>query len=257
MLPDGQYILTYSLTGVNESEQSVTIEFSSGNSSFSIPADILLNIGTTTLSIVNLTGVNANCSAVLIKIFPVNFEVLDSITPSLIDEGNVFCIQDEPTIADLTNNIVGSNPITWYDAPTNGTPYSETTPLINNTTYYASALSANNCESSTRLEVTVVLEDCFEEIVIPDGFSPNGDGINDDFDIVNLRDLYPLFTLEIYNRYGNLLYKGNTNTPNWDGVSNKGITLGNSVVPTGVYFYILNFNDGNRNPIQGRVYLSR
>ena len=95
------------------------------------------------------------------------------------------------------------------------------------------------------------------ELIIPDGFSPNGDTVNDDFNIINLRELYPNFKLQIYNRYGNVLYEGDINTPNWDGTSNKGRELGNSTLPVGVYFFILEFNDTIKDPLQGRVYLSR
>ena len=84
------------------------------------------------------------------------------------------------------------------------------------------------------------------------------DGINDTFEIVNLPIVYPNFKLEIYNRYGNLLYVGNKNTPNWDGTTTeKSLRMGGNLLPTGVYFYILYFNDGIRKDIQGRVYLSR
>ena len=94
--------------------------------------------------------------------------------------------------------------------------------------------------------------------MIPDGFSPNDDGINDFFVIRNLPELYPNYKIEIYNRYGNILYKGDRNTQNWDGTSSQGgVKIGGNVVPTGVYFFILEFNDGTRNPIQGRLYLSR
>ena len=95
-------------------------------------------------------------------------------------------------------------------------------------------------------------------ILIPDRFSPNGYTVNDEFVIKDIEIGYPAFTLEIYNRYGNILYKGNINTPNWDGTTTEGgMKLGNNVVPVGVYFYILNFNDGEREAKQGRLYLSR
>ena len=108
-----------------------------------------------------------------------------------------------------------------------------------------------------RLPVTVDLNQC-DAIEIPDGFSPNDDGNNDFFVIKNIRDRYPNFTIEIYNRYGNILYKGNRNIQDWDGTTTaNGITIGNSVLPVGVYFYILEFNDGVRKSKQGRLYLSR
>jgi gliding motility-associated-like protein len=104
------------------------------------------------------------------------------------------------------------------------------------------------------LPVTVTLEVC--EIIIPEAFSPNGDDINDEFVIENIASEYPSFRLEIYNRWGEPVYKGGASTPEWDGTSTEG-SFGSGVLPAGVYFYILYFNDGQTAPTQGRVYLSR
>jgi gliding motility-associated-like protein len=152
---------------------------------------------------------------------------------------------------------VGGQTVIWYSAATGGTALPSTDLLVNGTTYYAAAVAASGCESATRLQVIANIKNC-QEIKIPDGFSPNNDTINDTFVIGNLAELYPLFTLEIYNRYGNKVYQGNINTPNWDGTSSEGgLKLGDSLLPTGVYFFIINFNDGTREPLQDRVYLSR
>ena len=78
------------------------------------------------------------------------------------------------------------------------------------------------------------------------------------FEIPKLAILFPNFKLEIYNRYGSLIYTGNRNKENWGGTTTEGsLNLGDKLLPTGVYFYILNFNDGTKKPIQGRVYLNR
>jgi len=112
--------------------------------------------------------------------------------------------------------------------------------------------------TSKSASVTLTINNCpITDIVIPDGFSPNGDGVNDEFVIENLVTLYPNFSLEIFNRYGSVLYEGNINTPNWNGKSTEKLTIGDGLLPTGVYFYIVNFNDGTKKPLQGRVYLSR
>ncbi|OYX81998.1 MAG: hypothetical protein B7Y83_16345, partial [Flavobacteriales bacterium 32-34-25] len=99
------------------------------------------------------------------------------------------------------------------------------------------------------------LETC--NIFIPDGFSPNGDGVNETFGVPKIEFVYPDFTLEIYNRYGNLMFKGNRDKPVWDG-RNSDYKIGiNGVAPNGVYFYILDLNKGNKKPTQGRLYLNR
>jgi gliding motility-associated-like protein len=112
-----------------------------------------------------------------------------------------------------------------------------------------------NTSSST---VIIISDDCMDDaLLIPDGFSPNGDGINDFFEIKDIRILFPNFRIEIYNRYGNILFKGNKDTPDWDGTSQQGLRIDGGKAPVGVYFFILEFNDGKKSPIQGRLYLSR
>jgi gliding motility-associated-like protein len=97
--------------------------------------------------------------------------------------------------------------------------------------------------------------------LIPDGFSPNGDGTNDLFVIPAVNNA-PNFEIEIYNRYGNVVYeysnKGSLTPKWWDAFSNGRWTLNkdSKKVPVGTYFYIINFNDGNREPVQGWVYVN-
>ncbi len=71
-------------------------------------------------------------------------------------------------------------------------------------------------------------------------FSPNGDGTNDRLKI-NCIDQYPNNSIEIYNRYGNLVFeaRGMTDGSTWDG------TRKNEAVPDGTYFYILDLGDGS------------
>ena len=73
----------------------------------------------------------------------------------------------------------------------------------------------------------------------------------------NVDIIYPNFEIEIYNRYGNIVYKGRANSPRFDGTSNQARTVVKGDLPVGVYFYIFNFNDGETKPEQGRLYLSR
>jgi gliding motility-associated-like protein len=127
--------------------------------------------------------------------------------------------------------------------------------LSDGTTYYASLISENGCESSERLAVTVTLEDC--ELLFPEAITPNGDGKNDTFVVEKIEREYPNFNITIFNRWGNAVYKGNASTPEWDGTSNQSGNLGDDVLPVGVYFYVVDFNDGSTKPRQGRVYLSR
>jgi len=185
----------------------------------------------------------------------------DVPAPVLNPEGQNFCGLNNPTIANLSNNTNVPSSIVWYDAPNNGNLLSSTTALIEQGRYYGFDFSTtNNCLSDDYLEVTVTLTNCDNtpnDFFIPDGFSPNGDGVNDYFVIPNIEFLYPNYTIEIFNRYGNGMYKGYNGKPGWDGLNYEREGIGSGMAPNGVYFYILNFNKDNKPPKQGRLYLNR
>ncbi len=104
------------------------------------------------------------------------------------------------------------------------------------------------------------------EIIVddfPNSFSPNGDGINETFEIPGLADKYPNFTMTIYNRYGNKVYDYKNNGKKdpiwWNGKSQGRLNIGNtsSTVPAATYWYVIDFKDGIRKPIQEWVYLNK
>ena len=255
-LADGTYTLDYQLSGANTATTTIQVTFTNGSTTFIIPAADLINTGDTTLTITQLLSGTTLCGVGGTSFTPIIFSVIQLGTPQLIANGERFCNTNNPTVSNLSDNITGDQSVIWYNASSGGTPYNDADLLVNGTTYYATFTTGNGCESPTRLEVKVDLSFC--DLLIPDGISPNGDGINDEFVIENLPVLYPNFKLEIYNRYGNLLYRGNRNTPNWAGsLTERGFNLGNNLLPAGVYFYIIDFNDGNRKAVQGSVYLSR
>ena len=252
-LTDGDYTIVYQLTGANISLNTIAITITGGNSSFIIPQNLLQNPGSTIITLSQLFFLDQACSADTLLIELIKIDITDAPTPQITDNGNEFCIDDNATITDLTNNIVDIDTIIWYDLAEGGNVYTGTEILQDGEVYYAAIQTEEGCESRIRLEVTVSLISCIGDLLIPDGFSPNGDAINDVFDILYLDDLYPNFKLSIYNRYGNILYEGDRNSPKWDGTWKNNNTL----LPVGVYFYILEFNNGVLDPRQGRVYLSR
>ena len=71
----------------------------------------------------------------------------------------------------------------------------------------------------------------------------NNDGDNDTFFIEGLRDIFVHFNLEIYNRWGNLVWQGNNQSEDWNGYSTEGPKIMGDKVTPGTYFYILNLND--------------
>ena len=256
-LADGTYTITYQLSGANSVTTTINVTFTGGVGSFTIPATDLVNAGDTTITINQLDSTITLCGVAGTSFTPFTFAVASLGTPALFPNGNLFCEANGPTIANLSSNINGTETVVWYNANSGGTAYNPTDLLVNGTTYFASFVAGSGCESPFRLPVTVDLTVC-DDLIIPDGFSPNNDGINDEFVIPNLPFLYPYFRLQIFNRYGSLVYVGRINSQNWNGTNTEGnLNLGNGVLPTGVYFYVLEFNDGTRKPVQGRLYLNR
>lgn len=86
------------------------------------------------------------------------------------------------------------------------------------------------------------------EVVIPNIFTPNGDGQNEFFKIDNI-DQYPDNTVQIFNRWGKEVY-------NEGGYNNASKKFEGKDLPDGVYFYIIDLKDG-RDGRAGTVTISR
>ena len=111
-------------------------------------------------------------------------------------------------------------------------------------TYQLTATSSEGCIAVATIYVTVL-----KAPVVPNTFTPNGDGYNDTWDIKYLNS-YPNCTVEIFNRYGQKLYYSVGYPVPWDG------TYNGSKLPVGVYYYIINPNNG-RKTIAGSLTLIR
>ncbi|WP_157766126.1 T9SS type B sorting domain-containing protein, partial [Aquimarina aggregata] len=87
-------------------------------------------------------------------------------------------------------------------------------------------------------------------------FSPNNDGTNDTFTIDCITQ-YPDNRLEIYNRWGNIVFEKDGYDNTWDGTSNgRAVIYVEDKLPVGTYYYILDLGDGTK-PKSGWIYLNR
>jgi gliding motility-associated-like protein len=88
--------------------------------------------------------------------------------------------------------------------------------------------------------------------------SSNNDGYNDTFFIEGLRNIFVNFELEIYNRWGRLIWKGTNQSEDWNGEITIGQTISSSLALKGTYFYILNLNDADYpKPFVGWLYFTK
>lgn len=102
------------------------------------------------------------------------------------------------------------------------------------TEYTLSVKSGNGCVVTDRVMVKVL-----DDITVPNAFSPNGDGINDLWNLENI-DSYPGATIEIFNRYGERVFSSQGYARSFDG------TFSGKVLPVGTYYYLIRPNNGRK-----------
>ncbi|WP_246859237.1 SdrD B-like domain-containing protein [Spirosoma sp. KCTC 42546] len=106
--------------------------------------------------------------------------------------------------------------------------------------------NGNPTDSNEREATALNLPPTYLAIFIPEGFSPNGDGINDLFVIRGTAGL--TVSLDVYNRWGHLVYANADYHNDWDGKPNSGIAVSSDSngLPDGTYYYVINLSDGRK-----------
>lgn len=110
--------------------------------------------------------------------------------------------------------------------------------------YRLTVTGEGGCSAEDEVFVKVLLQP-----VVPNAFSPNGDGINDTWNIRYL-DSYPGATVEVFDRYGRRVLQSTGYSQPWDG------RLNGQPLPIGTYYYIINPKNG-RPPMTGSVTIVR
>ena len=93
-------------------------------------------------------------------------------------------------------------------------------------------------------------------LTIYNEFSPNGDGVNEFF-VIDCIETFPNNKLEVYNRWGNIVYSQRAYRNDWDGTSNGRAVLSESnKLPVGTYYYVIDLGNGSE-PRVGWLYINR
>lgn len=116
--------------------------------------------------------------------------------------------------------------------------------------YTVTAYNNFGCAASD--EVEIIIDNCQEPtIFIPNAFTPNNDGMNDEFFVKG--DKIETITTTIFNRWGNELITLEGLNEKWDG------TYNDELVPSGTYFYLVEvkFEESRKEVLKGSVTLLR
>jgi len=114
--------------------------------------------------------------------------------------------------------------------------------------YTLNAVSALGCGThSDQVKVNVL-----NDLYIPNAFTPNNDGLNDQFKIMSFAN-YKIINFEIFNRWGEIVYRATDNFGSWDGTYKK------LPQPTGIYAFQVDIIGPNNTKIfrKGTVTLIR
>jgi gliding motility-associated-like protein len=111
---------------------------------------------------------------------------------------------------------------------------------LNATTYQLQVISVDGCEAIASITVAII-----KPIIIPTAFSPNGDGINDQWNIKNI-NYYLNCTVDVFNRYGQLIFHSLGYGQPWNGTANG------AQLPSGTYYYIIDLKN-NKGGYAGNV----
>lgn len=174
-------------------------------------------------------------------------EMPDTILPPIaVDDVDTLTEGTTKTINVLGNDTTNSTLITVVilEQPANGTAtvnsdltinYMANDGVCDTTDMFTYELcNPAGCDTAT---VTFYIE-C-KALLIFNGFSPNGDAVNETFTIDGIED-FPNNTVQIFNRWGNMVFEQNGYKGQWNG------TWNNKDLPDGTYFYLVDDGEGKQ-----------
>jgi gliding motility-associated-like protein len=223
-------------TAPNSTVQSWSWNFGDGSTSatknpvkkYALPGNFLVS-----LTVKNAVGCSSDpfTGSVLVYLQP----VINAGPSFVVPEGTV--ITFNPTANDSMVLKFLWTPAGDFSDPTQLRPAIQAT---HNQSYMLTATGQGNCTAADSMSVKIL-----KPVHVPNAFSPNGDGINDTWQIPNLAD-YPGCSVEIYNRYGQLVYQSYGYGTPWNG------TYKGNPLPFATYYYVIVLKNGFR-PVTGSV----
>ena len=182
------------------------------------------------------------CSAVLARRLAIVHPIptIDMAEEMLTFRGNSFALQPALT----------GNPTRFFWSP--GTfllnpqePAAQIEAIQSSITYTLRIDNAGGCTATDSIKIRVV-----NHLYVPDAFTPNGDGQNDRWNLVNL-EAYPKADVTVFNRWGTVIFHATgSRQEGFDG------RIDGTDVPNGVYTYVIR-PDPLLPPLQGRLLIVR
>jgi len=119
----------------------------------------------------------------------------------------------------------------------------------------------NGCTNVTEVNLNindicrVLACQTFTRSSISQAVTPNGDGVNDFFEIRDIELCGFNVRLQMFNRWGSLVFESNNYQGEWRGQSSRNSVGGSNTLPSGTYYYIVVLENSGLEPLNGPIYL--
>jgi gliding motility-associated-like protein len=213
--------------------------FGDGTSAFTQnPSKTYTSAGVYEVKFVTVTtsGCVSDTSSRILTVYPQ--PVADAGMDLTVLEGNTIALRPGTAVAGQTYRWTPSTYLITAD-----TILKAVSAPVNDIAYSLTATGIGGCTSFDVVNVKVL-----KYPVVPTAFTPNGDGINDTWQVKYLSQ-YPGSGIQIFSRSGQLVFTGRENAK-WDG------KLNGSYLPVGTYYYIITPGYG-RQPMSGSITIIR
>ena len=236
-------VVAYNLNG--GATQNIILS-STGSASFmstNVNADQIYNL-------LNVTASNTGCK--LTTSSSININVVVYPTSPAVSNDSTYCEQYNLEL--LKAQAKGGGVLKWYsdlaltDSIGTGVSFN---PNHFTSSYYVTETNLIGCESTPSI-INVTVNKC--EIKVPTAFTPDGDGVNDTWELEDLDLIYPNNSVKIYNRWGNIVFEstpGSYQKHPWDG------KIKQDDLPVASYYYIIEYNDAKSDSVKGIVTIIR
>ncbi|WP_396637126.1 Calx-beta domain-containing protein [Maribacter sp. R77961] len=192
-------------------------------------------------------------------------QIIFVLQPQLAEVTIDICVEEE--LIDLLNYLPegfdanGEFMVLEGDVTTNGSMFD---PLDHEPGEYKIAYTALGGECKYYVDFTILVNtDCVpcgrDEIEISKTITPNGDGVNDTFEIRGVEFCQFTFDVVLFNRWGNKVAEVMDYQNTWGGEAPDGSFGSSGILPAGTYYYIINATDTETGeklePFNGFIYL--
>ena len=171
----------------------------------------------------SVTVTNGSCSEILtISVDPVtvlDFDLVDTLYMG---------VGETETLTGPTDGFVSYN---WYPTDQIDNPLGPTVTVTANSSHILNMDATHNSGCVLSESVVIIVVD----LTIPNGFSPNDDGLNDLYVIPQLNQLDG--SVKVWNRWGDLVLEEDHYENDWNGSCQTALCAGNGSLPEGTYFY--------------------